>query len=824
MEWRTTKEGYILWCDAGPGLDYSWKGDVFANLINGKGVLTIVDSSGNIQHLSLDAYYGAFSQNKAIKTSRNEYYIGKVENGKYSDFSVLIKGDDVYVGNFHNGKPSGKLTLFRSNSIFYEGLWSDGTFNGEGTLYCDDGSVKYGIWKNGTLISAEVEIDTDVGRYEGTVLNSKPDGFGRLLYKKGAEYEGEWKNGVWHGLGQYIVQNDTIISEWNNGCANGNTVVISGNTRYEGKFSNNLPNGNGGFYDMNPESHYIYVGEWYNGLRHGYGDVIYSNGDSYYGEWQENKYHGVGRYRYANGDIYDGEWIDNLPNGKGQYLSDSFTYRGEWTDGWIHGFGRLDFANGDIYEGDFCEGKKSGIGLYQFSNGNVYEGEFNEDQINGLGVLTFSDGNRYEGEFLNGKIYGNGTLYYTDTTGIVTLTAFWDKPNEFPTEASIVFPNGDCYEGPLLNGRPSKEGNWYKIDAKTGKSIIIDKLSSFNDYYERHNKTFNKIVIYTSLALTVIEVVGIVAAPFTGGASLTISSVAKTANLGLNVIDVGTSVTHAGINIALADNSEEERDAIIALGSEVAINSALLLVPKALKAGPVQKITSKLTLSAKNAVRESVVKLSKKSAFAKVISIARNKTNKAILALEKTVIGGKYLRVTGKPSYQYITDEQVQKIVKNNPNLKIQYNPDASGSGKILGDNTLQFMSEKARRRYHAERRIMGARRAQWHHAIAGNKNNPSAEECRRILKKFQIDINDPRNAILLPVEPKSIMKGTLHGKHVNSYDDYVLNRLKQANTTAQCLEIMDDIKKSLYKGQLQLLIDHRVNTALRTVTRKSTY
>ena len=118
----------------------------------------------------------------------------------------------------------------------------------------------------------------------------------------------------------------------------------------------------------------------------------------------------------------------------------------------------------------------------------------------------------------------------------------------------------------------------------------------------------------------------------------------------------------------------------------------------------------------------------------------------------------------------------------------------------------------------------MGSRRAQWHHAIAGNKNNSAAEECRRILKQYKIDIKDPRNAILLPVEPKSIMKGTLHGKHVNNYDEYVLNRLKQATNAEQCLEVMDDIKKELYNGQLQLLIEHRVNTSLRTVRRKSTY
>ena len=183
------------------------------------------------------------------------------------------------------------------------------------------------------------------------------------------------------------------------------------------------------------------------------------------------------------------------------------------------------------------------------------------------------------------------------------------------------------------------------------------------------------------------------------------------------------------------------------------------------------------------------------------------------------------VRATAKANYQYVTNEQVQRVIKNNPNVKVpEYNPNAAGSSKVLGDNALQFMSEKARRRYNAERRIMGRRRAQWHHAIAGRKSNAAAEECRSILKKYRIDINDPRNAILLPVEPKSIMRGTIHEKHVNNYDEYVLNRLKQAATPEQCLEVMDDIKRELYKGQLQLLTEHRVNTAIRTVTRESMY
>ena len=104
---------------------------------------------------------------------------------------------------------------------------------------------------------------------------------------------------------------------------------------------------------------------------------------------------------------------------------------------------------------------------------------------------------------------------------------------------------------------------------------------------------------------------------------------------------------------------------------------------------------------------------------------------------------------------------------------------------------------------------------------VAGN--SPSAERARDLLKKFKIDINDPRNGILLPTKPESIMKGTIHKSHLPPYDDIVYDRLKMAKTQEQALEILDDLKKELYKGQLRLTANHRVNTAIGTVTRNTT-
>ncbi len=817
IRWETTAEGYSLWTKHIDGASYSWSGDVFDGVIHGQGILTTTLSGGESSIENINAYYGATSKNYTHIVNSDEAFNGLISNSHYDGFGCLIKGVEIYVGNFLSGKPDGQLNLYRNGKLFYSGSWSNGRFNGDGTLTREDGSVKSGVWENGALISAEVSVDTKAGRYEGLIKNGKPNGYGRLSYKNNTEYEGDWKDGVWDGIGQYIAANDTIISEWKDGVAEGNAQMVLGDYQYDGQCKNNLPDGQGSFYSTNPDVQYLYAGEWVGGKRQGYGDTVYPNGDAYYGEWLNDEYSGIGRYRYANGDSYDGEWKNNLPNGKGKYVAKSFTYAGDWLQGWIHGTGRLDYSNGDTYEGDFSEGQKCGQGAYFFANGNSYEGEFYNDKINGLGIFTFTDGNRYEGEFSDGKIYGNGTLYYSDTSGVVTITAFWDKPNEFPSNASIIFPNGDAYEGPLLNGEPTSAGFWYHINEETDEVSVVDKLSDANELYKKHRKTWNKVVMFSSLALTAVEITAIVAAPSTAGTSLAIAGAAHFANTALNVVDVGLSTASASIDVAMADTKEEKKGAIVTLGTEVAMNAALIALPAALKSGPVKKLSA----SAVKSVKKPLMTFSRTAPVKKVVRVVKNAEGKLILAFEKSKFGRTILRATDKAKYQYVTNEQVQKLIKDNPNVKPGYNPDVAGDGKTLGENARKFMSKKALRRYNAERRIMGSRRAQWHHAIAGNKSNASAEECRKILKKFNIDINDPRNAVLLPVEPESIMKGTLHGKHVNAYDEYVLKRLKQAKTQEQCFEVMDDIKKMLYNGDLQLLTDFKVNRKFGTVVKK---
>ena len=51
-----------------------------------------------------------------------------------------------------------------------------------------------------------------------------------------------------------------------------------------------------------------YIGEYNNGLRHGYGEHYFSNGNIYKGNWVNNYMKGQGTMTYNDGTVESGLW------------------------------------------------------------------------------------------------------------------------------------------------------------------------------------------------------------------------------------------------------------------------------------------------------------------------------------------------------------------------------------------------------------------------------------------------------------------------------------------------------------------------------------
>ncbi|EFC38617.1 predicted protein [Naegleria gruberi] len=204
--------------------------------------------------------------------------------------------------------------------------------------------------------------------YDGSWVNGKKSGYGRIEYPDGSVYTGELLDDNRHGQGYYFTPNYTHVGDWEKDKKNGQAIIeyTSLGDKYEGNFVDNFPDGKGTFTFRDGS---VYCGEFEKGCRHGEGTLTYGDGvTKYEGEWAKDKQtgkaiitylegvyegevvdgkrQGHGTFTYANGDIYDGEWVNDQKQGKGIYffegLSSGVKYRGEWFKGKKHGVGILE--------------------------------------------------------------------------------------------------------------------------------------------------------------------------------------------------------------------------------------------------------------------------------------------------------------------------------------------------------------------------------------------------------------------------------------------------------------------------------------------------
>ncbi len=145
-----------------------------------------------------------------------------------------------------------------------------------------------------------------IDRYEGDLVNDVREGRGKMIFASGNVYNGQWKNGMMHGLGEF--------------------VFAATGERYVGDFVNGTLHGQGKLYYV---SGLVYDGGFVKGKREGGGTLIYPNGDRYEGSWLVDKICGYGKFYYADGRVYRGMFFDNK-------MTDGFlttkNSNGDWTE------------------------------------------------------------------------------------------------------------------------------------------------------------------------------------------------------------------------------------------------------------------------------------------------------------------------------------------------------------------------------------------------------------------------------------------------------------------------------------------------------------
>ncbi|RMI00131.1 MAG: hypothetical protein D6681_11420, partial [Calditrichaeota bacterium] len=227
-------------------------------------------------------------------------------------------------------------------------------------------------------------------KIDGCIDGDCDEGRGTYIWSNGDRYEGQWENGLYHGLGVLY---------------NSRGVLKKRGIWLEG----------------------VYYGRNLSGdCRNGTGKIELANEDIYEGTFREYVIEGTGKYIFHTGDVYEGEFRDGKPHGTGTYIwtevGDTFT--GDFSRGKIQGKGVYRFANGDVYEGLFRRGMRHGRGIMTWRSGERYEGSWRRDEITGKGVYYYPNGDVYTGHFRAGLKHGQGTYTFADGRSI---SGIWEE-------------------------------------------------------------------------------------------------------------------------------------------------------------------------------------------------------------------------------------------------------------------------------------------------------------------------------------------------------------------------------------------------------------
>jgi hypothetical protein len=370
-----------------------------------KGKLYLIDDKmeEDLQLHEISSFFKSTNGKPRLRwTNKSEIKFFSISSWRYF-FS------DTYEGDIVNDLPNGYGILTIDEDRKYVGNWKDGLFHGYGEF--NEYKKEYkGEWKNGEKHGH--------GEGRGTYLSIDIGGHSMPI---GGHYGG-------HHDGHYV-------GDWKHGKENGKGIIIfdegsANRRRYEGQFKDGIFHGKGEYENPNQWSRYYkndegnfdanYIGEWKNGKKHGHGvetfkggklrcGTIFHGGSKYDGTWRFGKEHGQGELECPTGNKYEGEWKYGFFHGKGTLLKvgkdpSSRTYSGEFKYGIENGQGNVKFKNGATYEGEWKDGRYNGTGTAIFTNGDKYVGESKDGLKDGQGSFFFnSDRSKLIGKFIKNE-------------------------------------------------------------------------------------------------------------------------------------------------------------------------------------------------------------------------------------------------------------------------------------------------------------------------------------------------------------------------------------------------------------------------------------
>ena len=165
--------------------------------------------------------------------------------------------------------------------------------------------------------SSQNFLSSASGQYTGTLIDGKIYGWGFILASDGTRSFGQFRNGK-NIFGLSITDKIAKVGSEKNfvvyDLATGEIIRLHSN---EGDAPLKFPLVSSGKEKESPYSFKketyangdIYIGEFYNGKRHGYGVYYWANGDIWYGRYEGGYRNGYGMLINTEHRIYYGKWL-----------------------------------------------------------------------------------------------------------------------------------------------------------------------------------------------------------------------------------------------------------------------------------------------------------------------------------------------------------------------------------------------------------------------------------------------------------------------------------------------------------------------------------
>ena len=129
-------------------------------------------------------------------------YTGHFSEGEKNGIGKIeYRNGMTYEGQFEEGRPHGYGITHYSDFSIYKGYFEHGLYNGKGTLKTVN-CIFDGDWGKGKIMKGLLYFSESDKRhlFDGTFIDGSMS-YGKLIFKDGREYQGEFRDNIPHGKG-----------------------------------------------------------------------------------------------------------------------------------------------------------------------------------------------------------------------------------------------------------------------------------------------------------------------------------------------------------------------------------------------------------------------------------------------------------------------------------------------------------------------------------------------------------------------------------------------------------------------------------------------